>query len=390
MTDLLERLAAANPVSEVRRPPIEDVWRKVAEAPAPARPGWRRTGRWLAAVLAVAVPVGAVVVIALSLGGARPHASRPAAPGTHVTGSMLDPAAQRVADQQLKGRTGSIVVLNPRTGAIEALAGTAHARAQTLLPPAATFDVVTAAAALDSGRYTPASRIPGGSPLHVSGSLVSNDNGQRFGRITLTDALSGSVNTVFARVGDELGPATMTTYMKRFGFYSPGFDHLPASGARAAGVLALPTSGRVALGPLAAGEGGLTATSVQMAMMAAAVANGGTLVSPHLTTATSPVPERRVMSPTTAHALAQMLRRAVTRGTGTAADLDGLQIAGKTGTAPVIGSRETVASFIAFAPADHPTVAVAVVLRDAHGGFGGTEAAPVAARVIRAVLSERP
>ena len=241
----------ANPVSESERPPIEDVWRKLAEARESPRAAWRRAGRWVAAVVAVAIPVVAVLVIALPLGWVGRHASRPPVPGAHQNRSTLDPTAQRVALRQLKGRTGSIVVLDPRTGAIEALAGTAPASAQSLFAPAATFDVVTAAAALDTGRYTPGSRISGASPLRVSGSEVRNDDDQSFGRITLTDALSISVNTAFARVGDDLGPTTMTTYMRRFGFYSsPDVAHLPASGARPAGALALPTSGRVALGPL--------------------------------------------------------------------------------------------------------------------------------------------
>jgi cell division protein FtsI/penicillin-binding protein 2 len=94
------------------------------------------------------------------------------------------------------------------------------------------------------------------------------------------------------------------------------------------------------------------------------------------------------MTPRSAHALTQMLRDVVVRGTGTAANLRGLRIAGKTGTARV-SSRETVVSFIAFAPANRPTVAVAVLLRDPRGGYGGTVAAPIAARVIRALLTGR-
>ena len=94
------------------------------------------------------------------------------------------------------------------------------------------------------------------------------------------------------------------------------------------------------------------------------------------------------MPPRTARLLTDMLRRVVTDGTGTPANLPGLDIAGKTGTAPV-GARGTVATFIGFAPADHPTVAIAVVLELPRGGFGGTTAAPIAARVIRDVLRGR-
>ena len=96
-----------------------------------------------------------------------------------------------------------------------------------------------------------------------------------------------------------------------------------------------------------------------------------------------------LMLPSTAHELTQMLRQVVTRGTATAANLTRLGIAGKTGTAQISGasSRETTVSFIAFAPADHPTIAVAVLINDPHGGFGGTQAAPIAAHVIHALLS---
>ncbi len=391
MSDVLQRLADANPVSEAQMPPIEEVWRKVAHAPAPAARGWRRTGRWMGVAVAVVIPVAIVLVIALSLGRAHRHGSPRSVPGGQPTSSTRDPVAERAALAQLSGHAGSIVVLDPRTGAIEALAGTGGVSARTLVAPEATFDVVTAAAALDSGRYTPASRISGASPAGVTGSVVRNEFGQSLGRMTLAGALSRSVNTVFARVGDDLGPVEMTMYMRRFGFYArPGVDRIPASGARSAGTLALPTERPVALGRLAAGQGELSATSLQMAMVAAAVANGGVLVSPHLATGTRPVLRRRVMSARAARALTQMLRQVVTQGTGTAANLAGLQIAGKSGTARVSpSSRATLESFIAFAPAEHPTVAVAVLLRDPHGGYGGTDAAPIAAHVIRALLAAR-
>ncbi len=390
MNDLIDRLAAANPVLEDQRPPVEDVWRKIAEAPA-RRPGWRRAATRVTLGIAVAVPVLAVLMIALSVRGVHRHVPQPAAGGAAGAHSTLDHTAQLIATRALAGRSGSIVVLNPQTGAVEALAtaGTSRTGSGVLLPPAATFDLVTAAAALDSGRYAPNSRISGRSPQMISGSRVSNDNAESFGPVTLGDALNLSVNTVFARVGVDLGARTITTYMQRFGFYSsPGVPGQPVSGALADGTLALPTSGRVPIGPLAAGQGNLAATPLQMAMVAATVANAGLLARPHLSLQTKPVPQQWVISPHTAHALTQMLRQVVLHGTGTAANIPGLQIAGKTGTTPNDpGMRNTVAWFIGLAPAKHPTIAIAVVLLDPHGGYGGTVAAPIATQIIHSLLN---
>nr|MDQ2897735.1 penicillin-binding transpeptidase domain-containing protein [Actinomycetota bacterium] len=144
----------------------------------------------------------------------------------------------------------------------------------------------------------------------------------------------------------------------------------------------------VPLGPLAVGRAGLIATPLQMAMVASAVAGGGTLMTPHLDRRTPSV-QSRVMTPATARALTAMLRGVVTSGTGTPADLRGGRIAGKTATVPLSTRRDGVTDvwFVGFAPADHPTVAVAVALELKHGGFGGTSAAPIAARVIASLLA---
>ena len=200
---------------------------------------------------------------------------------------------------------------------------------------------------------------------------MRNDEGQSFGRLTLSDALTFSVNTVFARVGAGVGATALAHEMRLF-------QLSPQPGA----------GGRAGVGAVAAGQGSVRATPVQLATLAAAIANRGWLAQPHSSELAGPAPQRPVMSAQAARLLTQMLRRAVTQGTGTAANLPGLGIAGKTGTAPSggAGGRGTVASFIGFAPADHPTVAIAVVLAAPRGAFGGTAAAPVAARVIRDVL----
>lgn len=410
MSDLLERLAAANPIPESDQPSIDGVWRKVselrAEPPAGRRTSRRRpprgAGRATLTLAAVLVPIVVVLAVAIPLHGARDETPRPTPPAAGHATPTLDPAGQRVAARALAGRVGSIVALDPRTGAVKVMyANTGRlsdgqasdeSAVEARYPPGATFDIVTAAAALDTGRYTPSSRIAGASPLTVSGTPLRNDGNQSFGRLTLTQSLSYSVDTVFAQVGESAGRQTMTTYMRRFGFYAsprlgPTSLRLAASGVRLGGGLVSPTSGRVDLGRLAVGQGRLVATPLQMAMVAAAVADGGKLMSPHLETI-APTLFARVMDPATARALTQMMREVVTHGTGTPAGLAGLQIAGKTGTAHLDGRpfNLTDAWFIGFAPANHPTLAVAVMLGDIKDGSGGTQAAPIAARVIGQLL----
>jgi len=374
MTDVMDRLAAANPAQEDERPAIDEIWRKIdAESAVADRAPWRRRGGRALLIASAALPVIAVVLIALSARGARPAPSRPSLKGGHHhLKSTIDPAVQRSAVHALGVRSGSVVVMNPQTGAIEAMAtaGSLRGGAHALVPPGATFDVVTLATALSTGRYRPESRVSGASPLGAGRSQVTNEAGQNFGRISLADALTFSVNTVFGRVGLDLGAAALTRQMRLFALPSRPGSEGPAS-----------------VGALAAGQGSMLTTPLQLATVAAAIANGGRLAQPHATSPAERAPVHTVMAPQTARLLTQMLRRVVTQGTGTAANLGGLDIAGKTGTAPARGSaRGTVASFIGFAPADHPTVAIAVVLNIPRGGFGGTAAAPIAARVIRDVL----
>jgi penicillin-binding protein A len=347
--------------------------------------------------------------------------------------TTLDPQAQRVATAQLQaaGAAGSVVALDPRTGAVKVMASIpgydpsgigapgAFARlnapgsgsplldraTQATYPPGSTFKVVTAAVAIDTGAYTPDSTINGDSPKTISGVPLSNDYNQSFGLITLTQALTDSVNTVFAQVGERLGRGTMADYMARFGFYRrPPLDYPAdqriASGERdPQGRLLAPDSGLIDVGRMAIGQDKLAVTPLQMAMVAAAVANGGTLMKPHLTdrivdpdgrtvTTISPQVASRVMRPETATALTEMMRHVVEEGTGTAVQLPGIDVAGKTGTAQVgaTGSGLTQPWFIAFAPASAPRIAIAVTVERSQGGFGGTVAAPIARAVLQTLL----
>ena len=337
--------------------------------------------------------------------------------------TTLDPKAQRLAVQLLAGRVGAVVALTPSTGALKVLyanptyndnkphssagGATSFDRAlQAEYPPGSTFKVVTAAAGLDTGKYTPQSMINGNSPITVSGVPLQNDYNQSFGQITLTKALTLSVNTVFAQVGEALGLPTLAKYMKRFGFYSEPPLDLPAnemlaSGERMNGRLMKPTSGYIDTGRLAFGQDRLAVTPLQMAMVASAVADGGKLMTPHVTSRVvnqdgvavetiKPSLYRQVMKPTTAAALSQMMTDVVEEGTGQAANLEGIKVAGKTGTADIGGPGQNItdAWFIGFAPVEHPRVAVAVVLEKTAGLFGGQVAAPIAAQIIKTLLAE--
>jgi peptidoglycan glycosyltransferase len=338
--------------------------------------------------------------------------------------TSLDPKAQRVALNGLAGRAGSVVALDPRTGAVKvmvALPGyddnhpdqtgpgisTFNRSTQSGYPPGSTFKVVTAAAAIDSGQYTPNSIVNGDSPKKISGVPLANDLNQSFGPITLTKALTDSVNTVWAQVAEHLGRTTMTKYMKRFGFYSkPPLDYPPDELVASrpyspTGRAYVPASPNEDIGRIAIGQGGLAVTPLQMAMVAAAVANDGKLMRPRLadkvvdkdgrTVRTyKPSVYSQVMSASTAQQVNQMMRRVVEEGTGTPAQLGNISVAGKTGTAQVgiVGSNLTQPWFIGFAPAQDPKVAVAVTVERTQGGFGATVAAPIARSVIQTLLAE--
>jgi peptidoglycan glycosyltransferase len=340
--------------------------------------------------------------------------------------TSLDPDAQRVALQQLGDRKGAVVALDPRTGAIKVMASVPgydpnvvknqaafqalnrdsdapllNRNTQAGYPPGSTFKVVTAIAGIDSGKYTPDSRISGRNGKVISGVPLNNDGGESFGDITLTQALTDSVNTVFGEMGEKLGKATMKKYMDRLGFGKPVEVDLPrderaASGERRNGRIIPATNGFVDVGRMAIGQDKLTVTPLQMAMVAASVANGGKLMKPHIgdrivdsdgRTVRRIEPEEmsQVMSPSTANQVGDMMKQVVKEGTGTAAALQGIDVAGKTGTAEVGHDCPNQLWFIAYAPAEAPRVAIAVTV-ECGTGFGGTVAAPIAKAVMQELL----
>jgi peptidoglycan glycosyltransferase len=326
------------------------------------------------------------------------------------------------------GREGSVVAIDPRTGAVKVMASSPSydpnqisesggaqslesARGSPLVnralqygyAPGSTFKVLTASAALDTGAFTPESTLSGRNGILVSGVPLHNDQNESYGGITLTKALALSVNTVYAQVAQRLGKATMERYMERFGFDAkPKLDYpeteMSSSGEYFGGEhLTSPSSDLVDLGRMGIGQDHLRVTPLQMALVAAAVANRGTLMTPHLTSRiidpegrtvidVGPRVQSQVMSPRAAAGVTRMMEAVVNEGTGTTAQIPGVQVAGKTGTAETVLSQATNnAWFIAFAPAAKPTIAVAATLAKVPG-YGATYAAPIAKQVIEALL----
>jgi peptidoglycan glycosyltransferase len=276
---------------------------------------------------------------------------------------------------------------------------------QSQYPPGSTMKVVTAAAGLDSGDFTPSSTINAPATIEVSGAPLSNDDGQPYGEINMATALTNSVNTFFAQVGEKVGIPTMVEYMKRFGFYSDPKLDLPdtdmtATGPRnSAGDLVTEgfDVGRVAIGQGGA-EGQMLATPLQMAEVAATVANDGALMKPSLVQKVTdpdgrtvselkPSVQSQAIKPETAKELNSMMVQVTQEGTAAGLTVAGAPFAGKTGTAEInIPNSVNQPWFIGFAPANDPKIAVAVTLERCTSCFGGTVAGPVATKVMETAL----
>ena len=363
--------------------------------------------------------------------------------GDNVT-LTIDSHAQQVATQALQnmiastpgasGSGGAVVALDPSTGAVKAMvsdpgydpntvkntetfkqlnkdssgAPLVNRATQSVYPPGSTMKVVTAAAALDSGEFTPSSVLSGKSPQTIGGVPLFNAGNEQFGDIDMTTALTHSVNTYFAQVGEQLGTSTMVEYMKRFGFYSdPELDYpsqqmAPSGAYNSSGDLV--TSGfdvgRVAIGQGGA-EGQDLTTPLQMAEVAATVANGGKLMQPtfvqqvtdpdgRVTQRLSPHVQSTAISPQTATELTDMMENVTSEGTAAGLSVaGGVPFAGKTGTAEIGDPADGInqAWFIAFAPAQDPQVAVAATIERCQGCFGAQVAGPVATQVIDSLLT---
>jgi peptidoglycan glycosyltransferase len=363
--------------------------------------------------------------------------------GVTVTGNNLvltiRPAAQKVALDALDGNCGAAVAIEPSTGRVLVMASSPSydpnlveghfdaiaRRAQGvncspaaplinratagLYTPGSTFKVITAAAVLDTGTYKPDSTFDDPGYCIEYGKKVSNFADQSgpevFGRVTFVQALQHSINAVFCEIGKKLGPLTILDYARRFGFYSdppletPSSERL-ASGLYDHGHLFLPHDpNQVDPGRLAFGQERMQVTPLQMAMVVSGIANGGVVMRPYVVekitapgggtvSRTKPHALSRAVSPETAAVLTSMMQAVVQAGTGTAAQISGVPVAGKTGTAETGVAGRNTTSFIAFAPADAPRVAVAVFLEN-QSGVGGRTAAPIAKAILENLLRNR-
>jgi penicillin-binding protein A len=351
----------------------------------------------------------------------------------------IRPNAQRLAQQLLGDRCGAVVAMNPHTGAVSVMAssptydpnlidepggyakvlkirgacgdGAALLNRATkgLYTPGSTFKIVTAAAALDTGAFKPDSSFYDPGYCTEYGQPVSNagnpDQGGRevFGHLNFVTAFQHSVNSVFCNIGKQIGAATTLTYAKRFGFYKTPPLETPADERAPSGMYTAShhlddNASKADPGRLAFGQWTLQVTPLQMAMVAATVANGGVVPKPYVVQkvvandgstvrTTRPSNLGRAIKPETAQILNQMMVAVVQGGTGTAAAIPGIQVAGKTGTAETGVDHVYTAWFVAFAPADNPQVAIAVVLEKQLNGFGGAVAAPIAKQVMEALLA---
>jgi penicillin-binding protein A len=344
----------------------------------------------------------------------------------------IQQAAQQAAYAGLRGKRGAVVALDPRTGAVLAMVSTPsfdpnrlashdtpavlkyqaqleaddaepllnRATSQTY-PPGSTFKVITAAAALAQGT-TPETRIPSPTELTLpqTSRKLRNFGGEKCGdgkTSTLADALRISCNTAFGALGIKVGQDALRSQAQAFGF---GDDSLELPGRVAVSQFSdHPTPPQVAQSAI--GQFDVRVTPLQMALVAAGIGNGGQVMRPYLVSQVqapdlstidqaSPELYKQAVSREVADQLTAMMELVVTKGTGTSAQLPGVRVAGKTGTAQHAAGQAPHAWFIGFAPAEDPQVAVAVVVED--GGSAGSEAtggrvaAPIAKAVMNAVL----
>ncbi|TDE12661.1 peptidoglycan D,D-transpeptidase FtsI family protein [Jiangella asiatica] len=350
----------------------------------------------------------------------------------------IDPAAQQAAYDAMvaEGYKGAVVAIDVETGAILAAVSTPsydpnamashsieeqQAAREALeadpdnpdlnrafaqrLPPGSVFKLVTAAAALETGDFDAGTEVPGPAQYDVplSDRDLPNQNGEACadGTPTLIEALRDSCNTAFAYLGNEVGADALREQAERFGF---GTQPLTNDDMNAA-TSVFPSELDDALTAYSAiGQFEVAATPLQIAMVSAAIANDGVLMEPYLVHSvrgpdlvspieqTEPEERTRAVSPETAEQLTEMMVDVVENGTGQNAQIEGIQVAGKTGTAQT-GREEDppYAWFTSFAPADEPRVAVAVVIEEAPETArddigGGRLAAPIARDVMEAVL----
>jgi len=336
----------------------------------------------------------------------------------------IDSDVQKAAQKALVGHRGACVVLDPTTGAVLALASSPtydpssvdidwstlssgdsapllDRAVQALYPPGSTFKVVTLTGALGAGIATPSTTYPGPASLTIGNAPVTNYGSVGYGTVTLTKATYSSINTVYGQLAVDLGADKLVSQAERFGFGDP----LPIELRSKTSLMPKPdemTTWETAWAGVGqpvgehASPAGPQTTVLQMAMVAAGIANKGVVMRPYIVdaitdqagsviTQTRPRSFMRATDAATAQTVTDLMTGVVAVGSGQKAAISGVKVAGKTGTAEAGKSVETHAWFIAFAPADNPTVAMAIVLENS--GTGGGVAAPAARDVLKVALA---
>ena len=342
--------------------------------------------------------------------------------------TTIVPKIQKAAADALGNQKGAVVALNPKTGAVLAMvtsptfdpndiathdieaAGKAYDRlasssqqpltnraAREIYPPGSTFKVVTAAAALADGK-TPNSMVESPDRLRLPGTRVFLSNSTNCGgtKITITQALKVSCNTAFANLGMDVGASKLREQAQLFGFDR---RHLADLGGVASQFPDKLNEAQLALSSI--GQYDVAASPLQMAMVSAAIANDGVLMDPYVVSQVrsqdlrpiethEPKALSTAMTSENAKELQQMMGVVVSEGTGRNAQIPGVEVGGKTGTAQSDPKRKPFAWFTSFAPLDDATVAVAVIVEDADiprdDIAGGRVAAPIARAVMQAAL----
>jgi peptidoglycan glycosyltransferase len=345
----------------------------------------------------------------------------------------LDPEAQRVALAGLEEQGfGAVVAIVPQTGEVKVMASNKsfdpnripdhysqlnnnkvetpllNRATQGQYPPGSTFKVVTAAAGLESGAITPETTINAPGTITDEGHVLANDYDQDWGSISLDTALTNSVNTWFAQLGQKVGQDQLFETMEKFGFAAKPPIDLPPLEVQASGVSGegglLTRHDPVDLARVAIGQERLLVTPLQIAEVAAAVANKGKLMKPQIwqrvvnpdgrvVDTLDPSVYSEAVSEETAAELTTAMEGVVREGTGTNAAISGIPVAGKTGTAETPynsscggGTDENQAWFMGFAPADEPKIAIAVSI-ECTTKFGGDVAAPIFREVAETILN---
>ncbi len=317
--------------------------------------------------------------------GSRVLAKTQPAPGQSVT-TTIDPALEQAATTAMGNSLAGVVAMDPRTGGLEALSGLAFSASQ---PPGSTMKIITATAALQAGIVKLSSSFPIQTSSTIDGYTLQNAGSEACGG-TFLNAFAVSCNSVFAPLGAKLGGARLVAMAERFGFDQPP----PFPGALES---TIPTASAIgsnlAVGSSAIGQGKVLATPLEMADAGAAIAMGGSRPEPTLLLNATPR-FVTVTNPTVAGEVQRMMVAVVQSGTGTAAQIPGVQVAGKTGTAELrntaapgaSSSANTDAWFVGYAPVGAPRIVVAALFPNQ--GAGGATAAPAVHDVLVAALAQ--